>query len=56
MAHASDVTRPPKLPVPDVDIDCFKSQPSSKLRVADVVSPHMPARDAAHDPDATVVE
>ena len=44
MAHAGDVTRPPKLSVPDVDIDCLKSQPSSKLRVADVVSPHMPAR------------
>ena len=56
VAHASDMTRPTKLSVPDVDIDCLKSQTASKLRVADVVSPHVPPRDAAHDPDATVVE
>ena len=56
MAHASDMTRPTKLSVPDVDIDCLKSQPASELRVADVVSPHMPPSDAAHDPDTTVVE
>ena len=56
MAHARNVTRPAKLSVPDVDIDCLKSQPPSKLRIADVVTPHVPSRDAAHDPDATVVE
>ena len=28
-AHASDVTRPTKLSVPDVDIDYFESQPAS---------------------------
>ena len=47
VAHAGDMTRPAKLPVPDVDIDCLKSQPASKLRVRDVVSPHVPSRDAA---------
>ena len=56
MAHASDMTRPTKLSVPDVDIDCLEPQPASELRVADVVSPHVPPCDAAHDPDAPVVE
>ena len=37
MAHASDMTRPTKLSVPDVDIDCLEPQPASELRVADVV-------------------
>ena len=52
MAHASDMTRPTKLSVPDVDIDCLEPQPASELRVADVVSPHVPPCDAAHDLDA----
>ena len=50
------MTRPTKLAELNVEVERLEPKPFSKLRVADVMSPHVPSRDAAHDSDEPVVE
>ena len=55
-ARTGDVSVPTDLALLDVDVDRLQSQLPAQLRSADAVSPRVPARDAAHGPEAEVVE
>ena len=56
VAHASNMPRPAELAHGDVVVEVLDLHPRSQVPVADAEVPLVPQRDAAHGPNALVVE